>query len=501
MREVRPNLLALAGLIPALLATACGDAALPMSRAAAGEAEVTGQGILVIAIDGLRWDHTSLAGYDRDTTPELRRLAEESVVFENAWSVTPSLVGSHVAILSGADPGFALPPDVSVETPPSFDVGSARNDRWFLPEGLQLLGRPFLGHGWTTAAFVDDPMIAELRGFDRGFREFVEHRGDPDDETREEGVLGVGRRFIEWANARDLDEDWFAYLHMHDLERSWKQHRVDNGLMDRPGKGQPADWKGRKEMGFVPPLGLVDESFHTLPPSRANRARPVTLAEYELRYDDKIRDVDHLVGRIILSVEDYGRKDNLTVVILGSFGTSLGEHGLYLQAGLAEAEDLHVPLLIRPSKKLREALGWQGEAPPRGRVQELVGLMDLAPTLVDLIGASWSGPCLGASMRPLLAGRDGPIRERLPARSTMVPGLAIIEQDTRAVHYDPSRAVAPARRSWTGAPEFEDRSGEVQLRWHNWELLVEQERRALHYGVDVDEGQRVQELRAMQGVD
>ena len=48
----------------------------------------------------------------------------------------------------------------------------------------------------------------------------------------------------------------------------------------------------------------------------------------------------------------------MTIVIMGSFGTGLGEHGLYLQAGLAEDEDLHVPLLIRPSKALRKSLGW-----------------------------------------------------------------------------------------------------------------------------------------------
>jgi len=498
MTHERRNRLLGAALLAVASLPACGEPEVPLNRVAAGEAEVTGQGVLVIAIDGLRWDHTSLAGYDRDTTPSLRRLAAESVVFENAWSVTPSLVGSHVAILSGSDPGFALPPELGARTFPAFDVGEAREDRWFLPTGLHLLGRPFLGHGWSTAAFVDDPRIAELRGFDRGFREFVEHRGEPDDEVRDEGAFGVGRRFIQWVNARELDEDWFAYLHMNDLERSWGSHRKELRL--RGAQEGLDDWTGRPDLRYVPPLGLVEDAFHTLPPSRANRARSVMLAEYELRYDRGIREVDASVARILASVEDFGRGDNITVVVLGSFGTSMGEHGLYLRAGLAEDADLHVPLLIRPSRAVREALGWGEGGPPAPRVEELVGLVDVAPTLVDLIGAPWSGPGLGTSLRPLLEGQLGPVRERLPVRSSLVPGFALVERDTRAVVYEPEKAVAPARRSWTGAPDFEDTTGRVRSFWETWERLVEEERRALHFQLEVDEGQRVGELRALQGL-
>ena len=499
MTQRRPNRLVCGMLLALVGLGSCGEPGGDLRRVRSGEVEVTGQGVLVIAIDGLRWDHTSLAGYDRDTTPGMRKLARNSVVFENAWGVTPTLVGSHVAILSGGDPSFALPPEVGSAERSQRDVDTGLIDSWFLPPELNLLGRHFLGLGWSTAAFVDHPMIAELRGFDRGFREFVAHRGEPDDEVRAEGALGVGKRFIQWVNERDLDEDWFAYLQMNDLERSWKSHRqkiqlrgADNGL---------SEWVGRKELAFVPPRGLVESAFHTLPPSRANLARSVTLAEYELRYDHAVRAVDASVARILASVEDFGRSDNLTVVLLGSFGTSMGEHGLYLRAGLAEEADLHVPLLIRPSRALRAELGWGPDgAPPVQRVKELVGSTDLAPTLVDLIGAAPSGPTLGTSLRGLLEGKEVAVRELVPARSSIIPGFALIERGSRASVYHPERAVAPARRTWSGAAAFEDTSGAVETFWARWERLVEAERRALHFGIGVDAGERLQELRAMQGL-
>ena len=53
------------------LLAGCGEPELPLARVRDGQAEITGQGVLVVVVDGLRWDHTSLAGYDRDTTPFL----------------------------------------------------------------------------------------------------------------------------------------------------------------------------------------------------------------------------------------------------------------------------------------------------------------------------------------------------------------------------------------------------------------------------------------------
>lgn len=498
----RPRRLLLAALLAAGGAASCGDGRSAVERARAGEAEVTGQGVLVIAVDGLRWDHTSLAGYDRETTPSLEKFARESVVFENAWGVTPSMVGAHVAILAGDDPGVAIPPPPQGAGDfPARDIGAEGEDRWFVPPELHLLGRHFLGLGWSTAAFVDHEDIKELRGFDRGFREFVEHRGEPGDEVREEGAFGVGKRFIQWVNGRALDENWFAYLQMNDLERRWRVNRFKERVEIRGVEDAVENWRVRPELSFVPPLGLVESAFHTLPPSRANRARSVTMAEYELRYDLGIRAVDASLARILASVEDFGRKDNLTVVILGSFGTSLGEHGLFLRAGLAEDGDLHVPLLIRPSRAFREALGWGAEGrPPVKRVKSLVGSIDLAPTLVDLIGAQVERPMLGASLRPLLQGELGPVRDRLPVRPSVIPGFALIEPESRAVVYRPDLAVPPARRSWSSWSASVDRAEEVSEFWTRWEELIELERRWLHFGLGADEGARVQALRGMQGL-
>ncbi|MEM8713682.1 MAG: sulfatase-like hydrolase/transferase, partial [Planctomycetota bacterium] len=142
----------------AAAAAACGSGRETLEDVAAGRAEVSGEGVLVIAIDGLRWDHTSLSGYDRDTTPFLASLGREGMIFSDAWSPSPSLVGAHVGILSGSDPLLAQPPTDTLisDEPPTTAAGrsvSARSQEipWFIPEDLWLLGQSFLSHGWNTA--------------------------------------------------------------------------------------------------------------------------------------------------------------------------------------------------------------------------------------------------------------------------------------------------------------------------------------------------------------
>ena len=482
------------------------DDGVPLQRVVDGEAEVTGRGVLVIVIDGLRWDHTSLAGYDRDTTPFLRQFAKSSIVFEDAWAATASPLGSHIAILSGCDPSIAQPPTAMESVP---GAPAARNDAWFIPEGLELLSQPFLGSGWRTAAFVDHPMIAELRGFDRGFVEFIEFGGSREQGDQEIGVFGVGRRFVRWLNGLRIDQDWFAYVHMNDLERVWAAGQ-DARLHEALDKAT-AHWEPRPELARVPPLGYVEPTVHALPPSRAREGEPLSLAEYELRYDRGLRAIDASLQRLIGHADEFERADLITVVIAGSFGTALGEDGLYLQAGLVGEGDLHVPLVVRPSRNLRESLGWGGEGATSGpgRSAKLASLIDLAPTLADLYGLRPPRQMHGLSLRPAMTARGArEVGEPEPRRavafldSSLVPGDGIVTETRRFADYrgegrfSALQDVFEPRGAGKGDRAVA-REAYVEL-GHRWESLLLEHRRWLHFGGGDADISRVDELRTLQ---
>lgn len=516
MRTTRATTYPACLLAAALSIAACGDAPHPLERVRAGEAKVTGEGVLVIVVDGLRWDHTSLAGYDRDTTPFLREFARDGIVFEDVWSPVPSLVGSHVAILTGSHPALAQPPALGgrakgegLQWIPSSEPPVLTTDRWLVPPALWLIGRSFLGSGYTTGAFVDHPLIGELRGFDRGFKEFSEFGGDAEQRDSGIGVYGVGRRFLSWVNDQPLDQDWFAYVHMNDLERSWFQEDEAPGV--RGALKGTGHWEPRPSLDWVPPVGFTEPQFHVLPPSRASQASPLTLGEYELRYDLGIRALDASLARVIGHAEDFGRKKDLTIVVVGSFGTGLGEHGLYLQAGMSEEEDLRVPLVIRPSERLAKELGWTplAKGDPQRVSSALVGLVDVAPTLVDLAGARAPDRQHGLSLRPLLTGERASIRRRLFATSSMIPGVGIVEPMRHTSFYHADLAPPVVARSWQRADEdvrvqfrdglpVETDAAALEGIGRTWLRWLDQDRHALHFGRGGANPPPLLELRSLQ---
>lgn len=464
----------------------CGEPELPLAKVRDGKAEITGQGVLVVVVDGLRWDHTSLAGYDRDTTPFLRSFAKEGMVFTDAWSPTASRLGAHVAILTGCDPALARPPRAA-------GTEEELTDSWFVPSSLDLIGQPFLGAGWTTAAFVDDPDIAELRGFDRGFREFNPFGGVEEDTDERVGIYGVGTRFIEWNKRLPLDENWFAYVHLDDIERVWKDQEESSAYRDVMGTG---GWKPRPELSRVPPIGVSEPMLHALPPSRAATGEPLTLAEYELRYDRGIKAIDESLKRLVGDFADaFGRAEHLTVVIVGSHGLALGEGGLYLQAGQVAEADLHVPLIVRPSRALKEKLGWD-PAGGRRRAGGIVSLADLAPTLVDLLDLRAPEHVQGVSLVPMLQDPQATVRERVFLRAPSMGGRGIAESGAVMSLSAEGRATVRGRAG--GAPAtLEGAAGTELVR--SWRDLLLRARRALHFGedqADTDSG----ELLRLQGV-
>ncbi|MEO1696863.1 MAG: sulfatase-like hydrolase/transferase [Planctomycetota bacterium] len=485
----RPSPLSALLLSLAALAAGCGESEHPLRAVERGEAEVTGQGVLVVVVDGLRWDHTSLAGYDRETTPFLARFSEQCAVFANAWTPVASLLGAHVGLLSGADPALAVPP-------PAAGGEAASRRPLVVPRALGLVARPFLARAWRTAAFLDHPAIEELSGFDVGFCDFVAYRGRTrvgelaDDDT---GVTGVGLRFLRWLNERDLDEDWFAYVHLHDLERQWSEgvEPALAGLVSRATAG----WEERPELDFVPPIGLTEPALDALPASRTGDGRPRSLSSYELRYDRALRALDVALERLVMHVDEYGRGREVTIVVVGSYGIELGEHGLYLAPGLAAEEDLHVPLLVRPAGRVAERLGFEGGR----RVGTLVSTLDVAPTLVELAGLRPLPIAHGYSLVPFLTG-DGsapPVRRRVFARAAFGDGAAVVGTDD--AWFDPrgSRARAASDRGsedlsspWDGAL--------LPTLWGRWESLLLTERRRLHFGVGEADTTAAELLDALQ---
>ena len=94
----------------------------PRPRATVEDEFGQGPKVLLITVDTLRADHVGAYGHVRAETPNIDRLAEEGVLFENALAPSPITCPSHTTILTGLDPmGHG-----AVQNPPPRSVSPGR---------------------------------------------------------------------------------------------------------------------------------------------------------------------------------------------------------------------------------------------------------------------------------------------------------------------------------------------------------------------------------------
>jgi tetratricopeptide (TPR) repeat protein len=148
--------------------------------------------VILITLDSARSDRMGFLGAKPSTTPNLDRLAAESLVFEHAYAQAPGTVVSHATILSGSYPQSTGMTEIG---------GTLTSSLPSLPDSLK-------AQGYRTAAFVSsielDPRSGMAQAFDRGFQ------------TYEAGVRTADQtiaRATAWL-ARNAQGPFFLWIHL-----------------------------------------------------------------------------------------------------------------------------------------------------------------------------------------------------------------------------------------------------------------------------------------------
>jgi len=337
--------------------------------AAAGGAEPSGaspegaapRNFLLVSIDTLRADHLSAYGYPWETSSNFDALAREGVLFERAYCQIPVTGPSHATLLTGLQP----------QTHGAYRNGVRMND------SAISLAQILQDSGYRTAAFLSAwTMRSKLTGLDRGFDTYDE------DMTDSYGMVNSQRpanetcnRAIAWLGAQDGEEPFFLFLHLFDPH-------------------EPYDLKG----GFED-LEVSGEK----PPARPGEI---------VRYDSEIAFADTHMARVIRAVEKRGWLDETLIVVVADHGEAFGEHGYNGHGRRVHEPGIHVPLLFHYPR---------GLARDR-RVEQLAGLIDLAPTVLELMGAKALGAHQGKSLAPWLAPGEAPPPAARQIHSVSYPG-------------------------------------------------------------------------------
>lgn len=227
------------------------------------------------------------------------------------------------------------------------DLGSPLGaDLPYLPDLLRQ-------NGYHTAAFVGsqvlDPKGAGAPGFDRGFGTYdapFHSRGPGEDryQSVERKGIKVVDSALSWLN-QNARSPFFLWLHFYDPH-------------------DPYD-----------------------PPAPFNSG-------FASAYDGEIAYMDSAIGNLLAALRAQGLYDQSIIIVVADHGEAFGEHGERSHGLFLYDETLHVPLLIK----------LPGAATVHPRIESRVGLVDIAPTLLQELGiiqpAMMQGKSLLALMRP-----------------------------------------------------------------------------------------------------
>ncbi len=316
-----------------------------------------GPNVVLVSIDTLRADHLGCYGYPRPTSPNLDRFATQGVRFAHALAPSPWTVPSHASLLTGLLPARH---------------GMLDFDRT-LSERIPTLAERLQAAGYETAAFFNIHYFRPPSGLHRGFGHLVQFRNWDTRRRQLRSAPAAIEQLGAWLDERG-DRPFFAFFHTFDVHSDYRPGQAYREAWLQPYQGS---FDGRSVT-----LNRVRQGF--LEPSDADIAHAVDL------YDAGLRQLDDDLGALFELLDRAGVFDDTYVVITSDHGEEFFEHGSVLHGRTLYQEVLSVPLLVR------------GPGVPAGRVVETpVQLVDLVPTLLDLLGREVPADLDGIPLAPL----------------------------------------------------------------------------------------------------
>ncbi len=381
---------------------------------AAKAAEKPRPNVLFLMVDEMRWDAMSCAGHPVVKTPNLDRLAENSVRFSRAYSASPVCVPARNSLFT------------SRYTP----VHGVLSNKHNVNAGEIFLPSIFQYFGYKTA--ISGKLHFQPKGPDYGFDEFYSYRNEG---TQFENSYDffitqkygdpVKNRYSRKPGSQiyasdPLGRDYGEYAHdIADYETSWiGRYAVE--FIRRQNTGRP--WFlftsfNRPHSPYVLPepyFSMYRDKEIPLPeiPQEIINARPGMPRNQQRQHianKDMLRDltqsylasitfVDDQIGLILNELKQRGMEEDTIIVFTSDHGNMLGERGRFFKSCMYDGS-ARIPLIISVPEK------WLPDIKPERNVQEIVELIDIMPTLLDLAGLKNSVSGMqGESLKELLCG-------------------------------------------------------------------------------------------------
>lgn len=323
--------------------------------------------IIIIAIDALRPDHLGCYGYNRNTSPNIDKLAGEGIRFTQAIAPGGWTFESVPSILTGT---YSFVHQICGSSPAPIN------------HNIKTLPQELSTHNYQTAIFSNQPVL-KIIDTSNYFQELFLDKGTLDHKATIT-EYSLTNNIQAWLGEKGTEAPFFLYIHY------WGCH-----VPYRP----PAPYKDMfshdrysKKHKTVPisTLNTEDRMFD-------GKGRiPYVLAEnnitdmhyYIAQYDGVISYVDSQIGRLMGTLKKLKLYKDTVIILISDHGEMLGEHNMYFFHTGGYEENIRVPLIIRFPKLF----------PGGKKVSTQVSLIDIAPTILEIIGLTKPSYMQGESL-------------------------------------------------------------------------------------------------------
>lgn len=352
--------------------------------------------LVVISITGLQAKHMGLYGYERNTTPNIDAFSEEGFVFDNFFTVASRTVPASISLFTGQYPHKHGVWDW---------LGKVQLD-----SETETFTQLLKEHGYKTAGFSGGGQYNGRYGTSRGFDIFTDNKGE---------YVGFAENMDDaftWLEENG-DEKFFLFMQGFDTHCPYFPPEPYETMFD-------PDYKNRNDIDYSvcywsspetkPMKGEAEDILSlrkvitwggTTVGNPEEEWEEVAFEERDIDhlislYDGGVAYADFLVGKILDKLSGLGLEKNTIVVILADHGDVFrGEKSQFMGGGALFGtfydDVLKVPLVI----KIPDTEGGK-------RLGGLAHIIDVAPTILELLGIEEDKEMQGKSLLPLVYGDD-----------------------------------------------------------------------------------------------
>jgi arylsulfatase A-like enzyme len=330
--------------------------------------------IILISIDTLRQNHLGCYGYHRQTSPNIDRLAQDGILFSNAFSQWPCTAISHASILTGLYPHtHGMRYYFDFDNPQNINYSSLRAEIVTLAEVLK--ENKYITLGFVRKGIGLDPPQGFAQGFD------IYHSLELPAERLNQNIFSTVNRLKK--------RPFFLFLHYYDVHSTtgklaYEGRGFFSGLFSK--KSQPDFKIGRENLSASRYLARMNSQNSSISPDELQHIVDL--------YDEAVAYVDNAVGEFLSYLKEKELYENSFIILFSDHGEEFREHGKFLHVQLYE-EVIRIPLIIK----------FPYNAKKQDKYGELVESIDIMPTVLDYLRIGAPEIVEGKSLIPLIEGR------------------------------------------------------------------------------------------------